>query len=164
MGWWSSYRRWWAGDARAMYAGGRPGPRAKRLNAVWATVGRLGLGGDRLVTLEVIGRTSGRPISVPLMPARVDGALYLGSMLGEGANWVRNVRAAGGHAVLHHGRHHGPVVLAEVPVDRRVPLIKAFLDAAPGVRPHVPVDRNAPPGQIAAVADEVPIFRVERRS
>jgi deazaflavin-dependent oxidoreductase (nitroreductase family) len=147
-----------------MYAGGRPGPRAKRLNALWARVGRLGLGGDRLVTLEVIGRTSGRPISVPLMPARVDGVLYLGSMLGEGANWVRNVRAAGGHAVLHHGRRHEQVVLAEVPVDRRVPLIKAFLDSAPGARPHVPVDREAPPDEIAAVADQIPIFRVEPRA
>jgi len=164
MGWWSRYRRWWAGDARTMYAGGRPGPRAKRLNAFWARAARLGLGGDRLVTLEVIGRTSGRPISVPLMPARVDGVLYLGSMLGEGANWVRNVRAAGGHAVLHHAGRHERVVLAEVPVDQRAPLIKAFLDAAPGARPHVPVDRNAPLHQIAAVADQIPIFRVERRS
>lgn len=146
-----------------MYPGGRPGERAKRLNAMWARIGRLGLGGNRLVTLEVTGRRSGHPVSVPLMPARVGGRLYLGSMLGDEANWVQNVRASGGAAVLHHGRRRDEVLLIEVPVERRAPLIRAFLDAAPGARPHVPVDRAAPLREIAAVADRVPIFRVEPR-
>ncbi len=49
----------------------------------------------------------------------------------------------------------------EVPADRRAPLIRAFLDAAPGARPHVPVRRTASLREIAAVADRIPIYRVD---
>jgi hypothetical protein len=64
-------------------------------------------------------------------------------MLGPQANWVHNVCAAGGRAVPHHGGRHEEVELVEVPVECRAPLIRAFLEAAPGARPHVPVDRTA---------------------
>ena len=37
---------------------------------------------------------------MPLVVALVDGQRYLVSMLGEGAQWVRNVRAAGLEALL----------------------------------------------------------------
>ena len=45
-----------------------------------------------------------------------DGRVYVGSMLGPTANWVRNIQAAGGHAMLHDGRHHDRVILVETPV------------------------------------------------
>ena len=81
-------------------------------------------------------------------------------MLGPTANWVRNIRAAGGHAMLHDGRHHDRVILAETPVEGRARLIQAFLDAAPGARPHVPVDRSQPLDQIQRYADQIPVFEV----
>ncbi len=41
---------------------------------------------------------------MPVVVAMVRGQSYLVSMLGDDVAWVRNVRAAGGRAVLHHGR------------------------------------------------------------
>jgi hypothetical protein len=60
---------------------------------------------------EVIGRKSGRVISFPLVMT-VDGQRYLASMLGDNTQWVRNVRASGGKAVLRHG---GRKKLDEIP-------------------------------------------------
>ena len=65
-----------------------------------------------------MGRRSDRRISFPLVMAIVDGQRYLVSMLGENAAWLRNIRAAGGKAVLHHGRRK-EVRLEEIPADQR---------------------------------------------
>ncbi len=125
----------------------------------WAVVFARGIARDHLVTLEVTGRRSGRPISLPLVMAIVDGQRYLVSMLGENAAWVRNIRAAGGKAVLHHGRHE-PVRLEEVPIGRRAPILKAYLQRAPGARPHIAVDKDAPLSEFERIAATIPVFRV----
>jgi F420H(2)-dependent quinone reductase len=87
-----------------MYRGGRPNRVAALLNRVSAIVASAGLWPNRLVTLEVRGRRTGRLISFPLMMVNYEGERYLVAMLGERTNWFSNVRAAGGHAVLRHGR------------------------------------------------------------
>jgi len=81
-------------------------------------------------TLEVTGRKSGRTISLPVVMAVVDGQRYLVSMLGEDVNWVQNVRAAGGRAVLRSGGRE-EVQLEEVPADQRAPILRAYLQRAP---------------------------------
>ncbi len=112
-----------------------------------------------MVTLEVTGRTSGRTISLPVAVTVVNGQRYLVSMLGEQVQWVHNVRAAGGRAVLHrHGREE--VHLEEVPADQRAPILKAYLQRAPGARPHVPVNKDAPLAEFEKVAKAFPVFRV----
>lgn len=73
-----------------------PNRLAAMLNRGWAVVGTAGLWPNRLVTLEVRGRRSGRLVSFPLVVADYEGERYLVAMLGERANWVANVRAAGG--------------------------------------------------------------------
>jgi deazaflavin-dependent oxidoreductase (nitroreductase family) len=114
---------------------------------------------DNLVKLEVTGRKSGRPSSLPLVVAVVDGQRYLVLMLGDNAGWVRNVRAAGGRAVLASGRRE-EIQLAEIPADQRAPILKAYLQQAPGARPHVPVDKNAPLAEFQRVAADFPVFRL----
>jgi hypothetical protein len=128
--------------ARAMYAGGRANPWARRLARLWVAVFALGLMPQRWVTLEVAARRSGRLVRFPLGMARHNGRQYLVPMLGEQCNWVQNVRAAGGHVTLRHGR---PVAcrLVEVPVSERPPIIRAYLEQVPGARPQIPVDRHA---------------------
>jgi len=91
--------------------------------------------------------------------AIVDGQRYLVSMLGEGVQWVRNVRAAGGKAVLRSGGRE-EVQLDEVPSDQRAPILKAYLQRAPGARPHVPVSRDAPLEEFERIAAAFPVFRV----
>jgi hypothetical protein len=114
------------------------------------------------VTLEVLGRQSGRAISFPLVMATVAGDRFLVSMLGNDAAWVRNLRAAGGAARLHCGREER-VQLEEVPVRERAPLLREYLRVAPGARPHIPVDKDAPLTAFEVIAPRFPVFRVTQR-
>jgi len=145
---------------RWLYAHGRPNPLARWLNAGWAAVHAWGVAPNWLVTLEVVGRRSGRVIRFPLVMAVVDGERYLASMLGPKALWVQNVAAAEGRARLLHGKREA-VRLVSVPVADRAPVLKAYLQVAPGARPHVPIDKDAPLEAFAAIAEQVPVYRVE---
>lgn len=145
---------------RAMYATGRADVTARRLARIWARVFGLGLAPRRWVTLEVPGRRSGRLTRFPLGMADVDGNWYLVSMLGERCNWVLNVRAAGGRAVLRR-RRAVACQLTEVPAEQRAPILRRYLQKVPGGRPHIPVGRNAPLPAIAAIAGSYPAFRVD---
>ena len=142
-----------------LYRGQRPGWIAKILNRMWANAASKKVMGNGLVALEVIGRKSGRVVSFPLVMFTVDKQSYLASMLGEDAQWVRNVRAANGKAVLRSGGYEN-VQLEEIPADQRAPVLKAYLHAAPGARPHVPVDMDAPLAEFEKIAAEFPVFRV----
>ncbi|MFS0701834.1 nitroreductase/quinone reductase family protein [Cellulomonas sp. 179-A 4D5 NHS] len=147
---------------RWMYAGNRPNRLSRALNALSAwqyAHGILTLGG-RGVTLEVRGRVSGRLVRLPLVLVHMDGNRYLVSMLGTDAQWVRNLYAADGHAILHSPRPE-QVRLVDVPVDERAPVLKRYLALAPGARPHVPVDRRAPLARFTPIAPEFPVFRVD---
>ena len=124
-----------------------------------AAVFAAGIWPGRVAALEVRGRTSGRVISLPVVITDYDGERYLVSMLGENVNWVRNVRAADGTAVLRHGRRE-PVRLVEVPADARPPILRRYLELAPGARPHIPVDRRAPRQAFEQIAPRIPVFRV----
>lgn len=144
---------------RWLYRGGRPNLLARALNRGWAAVHALGIAPNYMVTLEVIGRRSGQVISFPLVLVRIAGERYLVSMLGDEAAWVRNVRAAQGRARLRHGRIE-LVRLEEVPVERRAPVLKTYLRRAPGARPHIPVDQDAPLSEFEKIADAFPVFRL----
>lgn len=144
---------------RRLYAGNRPGRIATILNRFWERIHSLGIFPNYLVTLEVEGRRSGRLISLPLVMVVVDGQRYLVSMLGAEAGWVRNVEAAGGAATIVHGRRE-PVQLLSVPIEERPPIIKAYLKRAPGARPHIPVDKNAPADAFATVAPTIAVYRL----
>ncbi len=144
---------------RWLYRGQRPNWIARMENRVWAAVYSSGILPDYMVTLEVTGRKSGRTVSLPVAVAVVNKQRYLVSMLGENVNWVQNVRAAGGRAVIRkHGREE--VHLEEVPAEQRAPILKAYLQRAPGARPHVPVDKDAPLAEFEQVATAFPVFRL----
>jgi deazaflavin-dependent oxidoreductase (nitroreductase family) len=149
----SAIRRW-------MYRGQRPNWLARLLNRVDVALGSSGHGAKYgLVTLEVTGRTSGRTVSLPVAVVVVEGQRYLVSMLGENVQWVKNVRAAGGRATIRSGGHE-EVHLEEVLISRRAPILKAYLQRAPGARAHVPVSRTAPLVEFERIAGQYPIFHV----
>ena len=150
LAWWDRYHRW-------MYRGGRPNWWARPQNRISALVG--GILSTRMVALEVTGRHSGRATSFPLVMADYGGERYLVAMLGEETNWVKNVRAAGGRAMLRHGRRE-TVRLDEVEVGARAPILRRYLTLAPGARPHVSVDRRAPLADFERLAPHYPVFRI----
>jgi len=143
---------------RAMYVGGRGNATARRYAWFWNMAFRLGLLPRRWVTLEVRGRRTGTLTRFPLGMADVGGQWYVVSMLGE-CNWVRNVRAAEGHATLRRRRARA-VRLFEVPVDERAPVIRRYVGRVPGGRPHIPVGRHEPVEAFETIASSYPVFRV----
>jgi len=144
---------------RWLYRGGRPHAVARLLNGLSARLGARGIGPERLAALEVTGRRTGRMVSFPVVVTDHRGERYLVSMLGDDTNWVRNVRAAGGRAVLRHGRRE-VIRLEEVAPDQRADILRRYLECAPGARPHIPVDRRAPIERFQQVAARYPVFRV----
>ena len=148
----SDFTRW-------LYRGRRPNWVARILNTATAAVASSGVASDYLVTLEVRGRKSGRMISLPVVIAIMDGQRYLVSMLGDDVQWVQNVRAAGGRAVLRSGGREA-VQLEEVPAGERAPILKAYLQRAPGARPHMPVNKDAALAEFQRVAAAFPVFRL----
>lgn len=142
-----------------MYRGGHPNPVAWSLGRVTATLASAGLAPKRLVTLEVRGRRSGRLISFPVVVTGYGGERYLVAMLGRTANWVRNVEAARGLAVIRHG---GPeaVILEPVASDARAPILRRYLELAPGARAHLPLDQRASLTEFERIAPDYPVFRI----
>ena len=146
------FKRW-------LYRGQRPNRMARILNRAWAAVASSGVASNYLVTLEVTGRKSGRIVSLPLVMAVADGQRYLVSMLGDNVQWVHNVRAAGGRAVLRSGGRE-EIRLEEVPANQRAPILRAYIQRAPGARPHVPVNKDAALADFQKVAAAFPVFRL----
>jgi hypothetical protein len=84
-------------------------------------------------------------------------------MLGANTNWVRNLTAADGQAVLRHGRQE-LIHLQEIPVADRAPVLRRYLQVAPGGRPHIPVDRRADLAEFERIAAEYPVYRIQPRT
>ncbi len=81
-------------------------------------------------------------------------------MLGNDCNWVRNVRANEGRAVIER-RGRRPVRLVEVPVPQRPRLLQAYVEQVPGARPHLPVAYTQPVVDFEPIAAAYPIFKIE---
>ena len=145
---------------RWMYRDGHPNRLAKILNRFSAILHSLGISPNYLVTLEVAGRKSGKITSFPLVMTIINGERYLVSMLGEEINWVQNIKAAKGKAQLQHGISE-QVLLKEVDVRQRAPILKAYLKHAPGARPHISVSKDAPISEFEKIASKYPVFRLE---
>jgi deazaflavin-dependent oxidoreductase (nitroreductase family) len=147
-----NYLRW-------LYRGGRPNRFARLQNRATAIAFAAGILPERAAALEIRGRRSGRVISFPVAVADVEGERYLVSMLGKNVNWVRNLKAADGRAVLRHGRRES-VQLEEVDPSARAPILRRYLQVAPGARAHIPVDRRASLAEFGRIAADYPVFRV----
>ena len=151
------YRR---GDyLRWLYRGGRPNRFARFQNRATALAFAAGIAGRRGAALRIRGRRTGRDITFPVAIADYEGERYLVSMLGENVNWVRNLRAAGGRAVLKHGRTEA-VRLEEVDVRDRAPVLRRYLQVAPGARPHIPAGPGAPIADFERISPDYPVFRI----
>lgn len=128
----------------------------------------LGLAPQDVVTLEVPGRTSGKPRRTPILQTRVQGDDYLVALAGE-SEWVRNVRASGGRALIRR-RSARPVRLVEIPASDGAPVISEYIQrgterggskaAATQARFYFGLDPDPSLEEIRAVADHYPVFRI----
>jgi deazaflavin-dependent oxidoreductase (nitroreductase family) len=145
---------------RLFYRGWRPtrlGRWMIRLLAWWSG---LGLPPRIQAALEVRGRRSGEWRTVPVVIARIDSARYLVSMLGPRSEWVKNVEAAGGEAVIRQGNRER-VHLAPVPVAERAPVLREYVRVATSGRTHFPLRPDAPLPEFEAIAGRYPVYRID---
>ncbi len=150
-------RRWLM---RILYRDWRPtraGRLANRATGWWAG---LGLPPRIQAVLEVRGRTSGRTRSTPIVITTVDGTSHLVSMLGANSEWVKNVEAAAGEAVIRQGRRRR-VRLVPVPAGERAPVLREYVRIATSGRQHFPLRPDAPLSEFEAIAARYPVFRIE---
>jgi deazaflavin-dependent oxidoreductase (nitroreductase family) len=92
-------------------------------------VDRFGFAGAE--TVVVRGRRSGKPRKAPVRPLSYNGKRYLVSTYGE-ADWVRNLRAAGGKGELRRGGAIRSFSATEVSVEERPPIIAAYCGTSSG--------------------------------
>jgi len=149
----------------------RPPPDLYRRLNHWLgpAVTSSGLSPRDVITLEVPGRRSGVVRRTIMVRIACDGEHYVVSLAGE-SQWVRNVRAAGGRVVLGR-RERRAARLAEVPVQQRAPVIRAYLlrwgrragsrAVAREARFYFGVSAEAPLREIQDVAEHYPVFRIE---
>lgn len=145
---------------RLFYRNWRPTRLGRWVNRVSCWWSGLGLPPRFQAVLEVNGRTSGRRRSNPVVIATVEGKRYLVSMLGPGSDWVKNVEAAHGDAVLRQGRRR-PVHLVSVPPAARAPILSAYVRVATSGRHHLPVAVGAPLTEFHTIADRYPVYRID---
>ena len=148
------------GYLRYFYRGWRPTRLGRIWNRAYAWVSGLGLVPDLLITLQTKDRSSGRDCANILVVATYQGQRYLVSMLGDGSEWVQNVRAAGGKASIKRGRSR-PVLLAEIPPPERAAILKAWCQVATSGRNHLPIPHDAPVSDFEAIAGDYPVFRID---
>lgn len=145
---------------RLFYRNWRPTRLGMWVNRFWGWWSGLGLPPKIQAALEVRGRTSGRVRSLPVVIATVQGSRYLVSMLGPDSDWVKNVEAAHGEAVIRQGRRHR-IRLAPVPPEQRAPIIREYVRIAASGRQHFPLRVGAPLADFEAIAAAYPVYRIE---
>jgi hypothetical protein len=90
-----------------------------------------------------------------------EGERYLVAPRGN-TEWVRNVKAAGGEAVLKRGKSER-IRLEEIPVDQRALIIKPYLKkTAMATKREFGLDPDAPIEEFERIAPDHPVFRVVR--
>ena len=145
---------------RLFYRNWRPTRLGRWVNRFWCWWSGLGLPPSFQAALEVSGRTSGRRRSNPVVIATVEGTRYLVSMLGSGSDWVKNVEAAHGNAVIRQGRRQR-VQLVAVPPEQRAPVLREYLRIASSGRQHFPLPVGAPLSDFEAIAGRYPVYRID---
>ena len=135
------------------------------MNRAVAWLAGVGLTPANTVRLEVRGRKTGRVRAFAVTTATWRGEQYLVSLAGE-SDWVRNLRAADGNAVIRHG-HRNRVRAEEIAAQQRAPMLSAYLEKRAlsksptnaardylGVEPHPPLE------ELERLADRYPVFKV----
>lgn len=140
----------------------------RRLNWLGVALTSLGLAPRDAVTLQVRGRTTGKVRRVPILRTRYRGDDYLVAPAWE-SQWVRNVRAAHGQAVVRR-RGARQVHLEELASTERAEIIAEYLQAgqrrsgaeanADQARFYFGLDHEPSTEDIEAIADTYPVFRI----
>ena len=148
------------GLLRWFYRDWRPTRIGRLANRLASCLSILGFSSKELAVLETRGRISGQRRTLPMVIVTVEGKRYLVSMLGPGSDWVKNVEAANGDAILRQGRRQS-VHLVGVPPAERAPILSEYVRVATSGRHHFPVAVGAPLSEFQTIADRYPVYRID---
>jgi hypothetical protein len=131
------------------------------VNEVIMPLNRLGLALGTQHILAIPGRRSGQLRRTPVSLLTVAGERYV--VAGFESDWVKNARASG-RALLIRGRRRERVLLTELPVEARGPILREFPTQVPhGVPYFERLHGLSPdPETFAAAAALLPVFRIDR--
>jgi hypothetical protein len=110
--------------------------------------------------LEVRDRASGRMRADAVVVPTVAGRRYIVSMFGTISDWVHNLDAAHGGAVIAHGGTER-VRLVLVPPNERAPILQEYVRVASSGRKHFALPVGAPLPDFATIAAQYPGYRIE---
>lgn len=141
-----------------------PPPWLKDLNADLMRRQEAGSLPHPLPVLVVAGRRSGLPRPTPLtVHERAGERFVLGGF--PAADWIRNVRAAGGHALLVTGAVEERVRLVELSPADAEPVLRDWPQVSPdgvGMMRDAGVVTDVTPDALAEAVGICPVFRVEK--
>src|SRR5947199_10151082 len=109
--------------------------------------------------LSIPGRKTGKMRSTPVSVLHVNGQRYV--VTGFETQWVKNARKAG-RGMLARGHKKEQVVLVELAVEERPPILREFPRQVPHGVPFFEKLLNIPgdPEALAAAAPRCPVFRL----
>ena len=145
---------------RLFYRNRRPTWLGHWVSQLFCFGARLGWTPQSWVSLEVRDRASGRMRADAVVVPTVAGERYVVSMFGTISDWVQNVEAAHGDAIISHGSPvHVRLLL--VPPEERAPILNEYVRVASSGRKHFPLPPGAPLAAFAAIAVQYPVYRIE---
>ncbi len=132
----------------------------KLANRLIIAFNRLGMSFGTWYILSIPGRKTGKLRSTPVSLLHVNGQRYV--VTGFETQWVKNARK-GGRGMLARGRKKEQVVLVELPVEERPPILREFPRQVPRGVPFFEKLLNLPgdPEALAAAAPRCPVFRLD---
>lgn len=132
----------------------------KFANRAIIALNRLGVSFGTWYILSIPGRKTGKMRSTPVSVLHVNGQRYV--ITGFETHWVKNARKVG-KGILARGRKKEQVVLIELPVEERAPILREFPHQVPHGVPFFEKLLNIPgdPATLAAAAPRCPVFRLD---
>lgn len=124
-------------------------------NTVAFLFARAGIGPMALLT--TLGRRTGRPYTVPVVPVEHDGAWWLVAPYGS-VQWLHNVRA-GGPVTLRYGRHVRTYQGRDATPAEAGPVLRRYATVATRTRSRFP-RLDAPDEAFVAAAARCPVVEL----
>lgn len=121
----------------------------------------LGMSFGTWYILSIPGRKTGKMRSTPVSVLHVNGHRYV--VTGFETQWVKNARSVG-KGTLARGRKKEQVVMIELPVEKRGPILREFPRQVPHGVSYFEKFLNIPsdPEALAAAAPRCPVFRLDK--
>ncbi|MBV8154370.1 MAG: hypothetical protein JOY98_08115 [Candidatus Eremiobacteraeota bacterium] len=146
---------------RLFYRNRRP-TRFGHLNSqIFCWGARLGLLPGLIVALEVRHREGGKPRQDAVVISSVAGDDFIVSMFGSISDWVHDLEASRGKAVIYRSARAHRVRLELVSVAERAPIIREFNRIASSGRKHLPLGIDPTLEECAALAPYHPAYRID---